>query len=337
MIVKSKVMRRVLLAGLLILVAFTLLVVANVYYSAGLSLMCLAPASGTVQTGISSRTLTSGDLQRCYLLYVPTGYVPSQSYPVVFALHGFAGNGNGLRSISVWEPVAEREKFIVVYPDGSSFPLRWNIGPVANIPNVDDVQFIRDVITHLSSIASVDPERIYVSGFSNGGQMTHRIACQMADQVAAVGVVDGFDPGMLETCDTTRPVPLMAFFGTANPIAGAHYPKWFQKLINVTIDDSEPPLPANAIDLWLQNWARHNGCDLTPVPVPATGNASGIRYGECQEDADIVLYSIEGQGHAWPGGPSLLLLGDSVSDLNASETLWEFFKHHPMHDPESSQ
>jgi polyhydroxybutyrate depolymerase len=277
----------------------------------------------------------SGGRQRCYLLYVPSGMGSAQSLPVVFALHGFAGNANGLRSISVWEPVAEQEKFLVVYPEGSSFPLRWNTGPVANIPDVDDVQFIQDVIHHLASVAAVDEARIYVTGFSNGGQMTHRIACQLADQVAAVGIVDGFDAGMLETCDAVRPVPLMAFFGTANPLAGASYPKWFQKLMNVTIDDAEPPLPANAIDLWLEDWARRNGCDLTPVRMPPIGNTRGFRYEECQDDADIVWYSIEGQGHAWPGGPSLPWLGDSVSDLNASETLWEFFKQHPMNDKDN--
>jgi polyhydroxybutyrate depolymerase len=252
--------------------------------------------------------------------------------PVVFALHGFAGNGHGLRSIAVWEPIAEREKFLVVYPDGSSFPLRWNIGPVANIPTVDDVGFIRDVIADLAAIAPVDRARVYVTGFSNGGQMTHRIACRLADQVAAVGIVDGFDAGMLAPCDASRPVPLMAFFGTDNPLAGADYPPWFQRLINVTIDETEPPLPANAIELWLAAWAERNECGPSPSRLPAAGNASGIRYEACADDAEVIMYSIEGQGHAWPGGPALPLLGGSVSDINASEVLWAFFKQHPLPD-----
>jgi polyhydroxybutyrate depolymerase len=181
-----------------------------------------------------------------------------------------------------------------------------------------------------AGIAAVDQARIYVTGFSNGGQMTHRIACQLADRVAAVGIVDGFDAGMLAACEASRPVPLMAFFGTDNPLAGASYPEWLQKVLNVTIDEAEPPLPDNAIELWLENWARRNGCDMTRVRMPPAGNVSGFRYEACQADADVVWYSIEGQGHAWPGGPALPLLGDSVSDLNASETLWEFFKQHPQ-------
>lgn len=265
------------------------------------------------------------------MLFVPTGYEPTRKYPVVFALHGFAGNGSGLRQIAVWEPVAEKEKFIVVYPDGSSFPLRWNIGRIANIPTIDDVQFIRDVITHLSSIATVDKERIFVTGFSNGGQMTHRIACKLADQIAAVGIVEGFDSGMLDGCTPSRPISIMAFWGKSDPLADARYPKWFQKLINVTIDDNEPALPANAIDKWLENWAERDGCNLNYLEIPSIGNVNGIRYQECHDGTEVLLYLIEGQGHGWPGGPSLPLLGHSGSEINASETLWEFFKHHPLH------
>jgi len=317
--------------GILLLLGLIPLLVAAAYTSAGPSLACLTPSAGPVQAGISSRALVSGGLRRCYLLYVPAGHDPGRPSPVVFALHGFAGNAAGLRSVAVWEPVADRENFIVVYPDGSSFPLRWNIGPRANIPSVDDVQFIRDAIADLSAIASVDRSRIFVAGFSNGGQMTHRIACRLAGQVAAVGVVDGFDAGMLDACAPSRPVPIMAFFGSANPLAGATYPAWFLRLMNVSTEP-EPTLPANAIDLWLERWAARNGCRMPAEPLPPAGNAGGIRYRGCQDDADVVLYWIQGQAHAWPGGPALPLLGESVSDINASEILWAFFRDHPMRE-----
>ncbi len=319
--------------GSLLLLAIAIIgIAAVVYTSAGPSLACFDSADGLARPGISGRVLISGGRQRCYLLYVPRGYDPARPAPVVFALHGFAGNGSGLRSLAVWEPVAEKENFIVVYPDGSSFPLRWNVGPQANIPRIDDVQFIRDIIAHLSGIATIDPTRIYVTGFSNGGQMTHRIACNLADQVSAIGIVDGFDGGMLKACSPARPVPMMAFFGTANPLAEVRYPLWFQKMVNVTLDESEPPLPPNAIEMWMENWAESNGCNPAFINIPPIGNASGVRYTECQNDAEVVLYTIEGQGHAWPGGPAMSFLGSSVSDINASETLWEFFEKHPLRD-----
>jgi polyhydroxybutyrate depolymerase len=326
---KSKLNGRFLRVVLLLLVALLLSLAAATYYHAGPALACLIPAKNRVRVGISSRALVSGGLRRCYLVYVPAAYNAARPSPVVLALHGFAGNAEGLRSIAVWEPIAEREGFVVVYPDGSSFPLRWNIGPAANIPEVDDVQFIRDTIANLSTIVSIDKARIYVSGFSNGGQMAHRIACRMADEIAAIGIVDGIDGGMLEECMPSRAVPVMGFFGTANPLAGVSYPIWFQHLVNVRLEEG-PPLPANVIDLWVQQWAKRNGCHMTALPLPPTTNATGIRYGGCQNDADVVLYRIEGQGHAWPGGPALPTLGDSVSDINASEVMWAFFQQHPL-------
>ncbi len=329
---KLKSKRRVFQGAVLFLLGLILLLATAAYASAGRSLRCLTPSSGPARAGIASRVLISGGRPRCYLLYVPPGYDPARASPVVLALHGFAGNAAGLRSIAVWEPVADREGFLVVYPDGSSFPQRWNIGPRANIPSVDDVQFIRDVIGDLSEIAAIDQARIYVTGFSNGGQMVHRIACQLADEVAAVGIVDGFDAGMLDECAPPRPIPVMAFFGTANPLAGATYPAWFLRLMNVSTDP-EPPLPADAIELWLEGWAERNGCLLEPEPLPASGNASGVHYGGCRNEADVVLVWVEGQGHAWPGGPALPFLGDSVSDVNASESLWAFFREHPRASP----
>ena len=229
----------------------------------------------------------------------------------------------------MWEPIADRESFIVVYPDGSSFPLRWNIGPAANIPAVDDIGFIQDVLRDVSAAATIDTGRVYLTGFSNGGGMAHRIACQLSDRIAAVGIVDAIDSGMLGDCETTRPVALMAFFGAANPLAGLDYPDWFQNLMGVSME-SEAPLPPGAIDLWIEAWAHRNGCRVGPVIMPPVGSASQTRYEECEDEADVVLYWIEGQGHSWPGGPAIPMLGKSVTDINASEVLWAFFEDHPL-------
>lgn len=324
----AKRIRRIIVRVLIVLVIVLIIMGVNIYYAIGPSFACHFPSDGPVQSGVSTRWVTSGDRQRCYQLFVPSGYNTNQPVPVVFALHGFAGNGASFRDISVWEAVAEREKFVVVYPDGSAFPLRWNVSAIANIPSVDDVQFIQDMIAHLDRIASIDTTRVYVSGFSNGGQMTHDIACQLADQIAAVGIVDGFDASMLTPCSPARPVPLMAFFGRASPLQGIEYPQWFLTLINVSPEVNVPPLPDNALEVWLEGWAKRNGCTSGALRVPSVGNTSATRYEQCPEDAEVILYSIEGQGHAWPGGPSLPMLGESIADINASEALWAFFKRY---------
>ena len=327
---KSKRMRRILVIAVTFSAVLFVILTVVIYASAGPSFECHFPMQGPLQPGISSRVVMSGGIERCYLIYVPSGYHAEQPAAIVFALHGFASNAATFRAAAGWEPIADHEHFLVIYPEGSAFPLRWNIGPIANIPMIDDVQFIRDVITQVNTIAAVDPLRIFVSGFSNGGQMTHRIACALADQVAAVGIVDGLDSGMLLPCAPARPVSVMAFFGTASPLNGITYPKWFQALMNVSINENELTLPANAPSLLIESWARQDGCDSQAETLPAVGNTTGIRYGGCSGGAENVLYTIDGQGHAWPGGPSSPFLGDSIADVNASELLWVFFQQHPL-------
>jgi polyhydroxybutyrate depolymerase len=316
--------RLILVAGLGLAVFAAL----DISFSAGPSFLCRFPSDGPLNSGITARAVDSGDRRRCYLVYAPPGLDPGQTAPVVLALHGFAGNAAGFRSIAGWETIADRERFIVVYPEGSSFPLRWNIGPAANIPTVDDIGYIQEVLQDLSEAAAIDSQRIYLTGFSNGGGMAHRIACQLSARIAAVGIVDAIDAGMLGSCPAKWPVPLMAFFGAANPLAGLDYPEWFQKLMGVSLE-LETPLPAGAIDMWVQAWANRNGCRKGPVTTPPVGSASLTRYEDCEDEADVVLYWIEGQGHSWPGGPAIPMLGDSVTDFNASEVLWAFFENHP--------
>jgi polyhydroxybutyrate depolymerase len=82
------------------------------------------------------------------------------------------------------------------------------------------------------------------------------------------------------------------------------------------------------IEAWIAGWAARNGCDLTPQGIPATGDASGIRYTGCQDDAEVVLYTIDGGGHTWPGGNAIPLVGKTSQDINASATMWEFFQAH---------
>jgi polyhydroxybutyrate depolymerase len=146
--------------------------------------------------------------------------------------------------------------------------------------------------------------------------------------VAAVGIVDAIDAGMLDPCGVERPVPIMAFFGTADPLDSAKYPPWFQGLIGVSLE-LERPLPSDAIDLWLESWALRNGCSPIPDFSPFAERVREVRYSSCQGSADVVLYWIDGQGHSWPGGPALPFLGDAVSGVNASEQFWAFFEGHP--------
>jgi polyhydroxybutyrate depolymerase len=130
--------------------------------------------------------VVSGGRTRCYHLYVPPSYDPARPGPLVLSLHGFLSNPDSQAWISGWHELAGREGFLVAYPQGTSWPQRWNAGATWNA-GVDDVRFLRDLIDDLEAVAAVDRSRVYVSGFSNGGGMALRFACEEAGLVAALG------------------------------------------------------------------------------------------------------------------------------------------------------
>jgi polyhydroxybutyrate depolymerase len=308
-------------------------VAAWTFYGLGASAACASPETGPVHSGNSYRSVASGGRERCYLLYVPPGYDPGKPVPVVFSLHGFASNPKEQQKYSRWERLADVEGFLVVYPKGSSTPLRWNEGPGTRIETVDDAQFVRDMIADLSAIATVDPARTYVTGFSNGGSMAYQLGCRLADRVAAVGVVAGVGPEPPGGCNPTRPMPLIAFVGASDPLAGGlGAPTWLIDLmLNVSV---EIMAPSPASEQVIAEQAERNECSPTPETIPASGTVPGevhgIRYTGCQDNAEVILYTIDGGGHGWPGGPSIPLLGEASGAIDASVVMWAFFKEHPL-------
>jgi len=318
----------------LVLVLLLVVCLCAVAYSlTGPSSACRNPATGPALPGDSVRTLISGGLERCYLLHVPPGYDPSRPIPLVVSLHGFASRPEGQRYLSQWDETADRETFAVAYPQGTHTPLRWNSFPESATGGVDDLQFMRDMLADVADIVTLDPSRIFVNGMSNGGAMTHRLACDLADRVAAFGNVAGpaLDPP--DACNPTRPVPIIAFFGTSDPLVPYEGGRtmgvsWIHRLAQLT-GGSIPQLTMMPAEKWIAGWAERNGCSLTPEPIQAGGDVRGIRYTGCQDNAEVVFYTIEGGGHTWPGGRPIYV-GKTSRDIDATETMWEFFKAHPL-------
>lgn len=272
------------------------------------------PALATVIPGGSTQTIESGGMTRTYKLYIPDSYDLTQAAPLVLSLHGFSSNAEQQEGYSGWDDIADSENFIVAYPQGTQSPARWNAGPnlLTRGNRADDVAFIRDLIAQVTQNYCIDTARIYVNGISNGGGMTNRIACEMADQFAAAGMVA---PAVskIGDCEPSRPIPIIDFHGTEDPLVAY---------------DGNRIFPA-AQD-WAAEWAARNGCDPTPENIPATGDVSGVHYVNCDDNADVILYTIDGGGHTWPGGPPLPLLGKTTRDIDATSTMWEFFKAHPL-------
>jgi polyhydroxybutyrate depolymerase len=272
--------------------------------------------------------LISGGIERCYYLYIPPGLDPAQPAPVVLSFHGFLSNPDSHALISGWHALAREEGFLVVYPQGTQFPQRWNAGSTWGDSDVDDVQFFRDMLDHLSTLAAVDRSRVYVNGFSNGGGMTVRIGCEAADLVAAIGLVAGAVVEM-EGCDPSRPLPVMAFHGTADPIVpyeGGVMTGW---LLRWAAGVTDAPTYFVGAEDWVATWAAGNGCDPEPETIPQQGDVRGVRYTGCAggaESADVVLYTIEDGGHTWPGGWPIPGVGKTSNDIDATRELWKFYQ-----------
>ncbi|MCC7209847.1 MAG: hypothetical protein IT323_21265 [Anaerolineae bacterium] len=278
-----------------------------------------SPAREPVAPGVYERIITTGERERRYLVTIPAGYDPSTRAPVMMSLHGFTSSAQAQRAITGLDALADANSFIAVYPQGLAtfpFPARWNAGRNPFVPNdpVDDVAYIRDLLADLDSFACMDAARVHATGFSAGAGMVNRLACDLADQITAIGGVAGAYPEPPDGCEPARPVPVILFHGSTDPIA--------------SIDGDErmaltPPAEVAAA------WAERNGCDVTPEPLPDLGAVSGVRYTGCVEGADVVFYTVGGGGHTWPGGAGVgpeALVGQTSTDIIASAVMWDFFK-----------
>jgi polyhydroxybutyrate depolymerase len=283
-----------------------------------LGLLALGALVITVSFASLNRTngeiVSSGETRR-YLLYVPSTYDRSRPAPLVISLHGFVEWPAHQAQISRWNDLADEFGFLVVYPEGTGFPRRWRAGGWRGDPTLD-VRFIADLIEALGREYNLDPSRVYANGLSNGGGMSYLLGCALADRIAAVGGVAGAYVYPLQDCRPARPVPMIIFHGTADPIV---------PYVGGTAEGSDARLPA--IPDWVDTRAALNGCDLRPEQLPASGEVTGLRYANCDDAADVVFYTVDGGGHTWPGGEPLpeWIAGTTTQELDATRLMWGFF------------
>ncbi len=285
-------------------------------------MLALAEAvSFDVQNRSNGRFVSSGQ-NREYLLYVPSSYDRTKPTPLVISMHAAALWGAAQKETSQWNKVAEREGFIVVYPSGvtGAGPRIWQADRGPGLTR--DVRFISELIDTLTAAYNIDPMRIYANGLSNGGGMAFVLSCTLSDRIAAVGMVAAAELLPWSWCTDRRPVPAIAFHGTADrqiPYYGGT--SW------IAPDHQFPSIPA-----WTANWARRNGCRPSPVESAVATDVTRIEYPVCGGDAAVVLYRIEGGGHSWPGGKPLpeWFVGPTSNGVDATGEMWRFFRAHPL-------
>lgn len=268
--------------------------------------------STTLAAGEHRIELRSSNYPRSYLVYIPETIDRSQPVPILMSLHGFASNAEQQRTWSGFNALADEFGFIAVYPQGAGFVPRWNNGTsqFQPIDSLIDVIFFDDLLADLTGRVCMDESRVYVTGFSAGGGMTHRLACDRAERVAAIGTVAAAISELPEGCNPSRPVPLMYFHGAEDRI--------------VPIGGEAPFLPD--IGEWIAGWAERNECQTYAESEPSTGLRL-TRYEDCAGDVAVIYYAIATGGHTWPGGnldAPEAIVGATADEINASRTLWEF-------------
>jgi polyhydroxybutyrate depolymerase len=279
-----------------------------------------AALSFRLHNGTNGSLVSSGE-KREYLLYVPRSYDPSRPSPLVISLHGAGGWPAQQMRVSEWNTLAERERFIVVYPAGarSAGPRIWH---AMREPELEkDVRFISDLIGKLERDYNIDRARIYANGLSNGGGMSFVLSCTLSDRIAAVGLVAAAQTLPWRWCTDDRPVPMIAFHGTADPVIPYRGgPSWI----------SHGLFPD--VSAWASKWAKRNHCEPHAAESAVASDVIRREYSNCADDASVILYTIKGGGHSWPGGGPLprWLVGPTTHSINATNEMWSFFRAHPL-------
>ncbi len=280
-------------------------------------------AAFSIANKTTGQIISSGE-EREYLLYVPENYDPSVPTPLIIVIHGFAQWPAHQAYVSRWNELADEQGFIVVYPSGTEYPKRWRAGGnnLGDGTLSIDTQFIADLIDKLRQQYNIDPARIYANGLSNGGGMSFLLSCELSDRIAAIGTVAGAYLYQFEECTRERPVPLIAFHGTADPIVP------YLGGPSGSFDIPFPNIPA-----WVKGYAALNQCAPQPEILPSSGNdISAKRYTGCREDSEVIFYSVAGGGHTWPGGNPIprIIAGRTSKSVDATRMMWEFFQAHPL-------
>src|SRR3989449_262001 len=234
--------------------------------------------------------------------------------------------GAAQRETSQWDRVADEHGFIVVYPsgEGGGGPRVWHEDGGAGPSR--DIRFISELIDTLEARYNIDPKMIYANGLSNGGGMSFALSCTLSDRIAAVGMVGAALLVPFRWCTDQRPVPMIAFHGTAD--SAAPYQGGFSWVA---------PQRFQGVRAFTASWARRNRCDRNPVDSVVATDVTRREYPNCADDAAGVLYTIKGGGHTWPGGqpPPEWVGGPPSNSTHASSLMWAFFRAHRLREAQT--
>lgn len=268
-------------------------------------------------------------MQRSYLIHLPSHYDNQTPLPLVVVLHGGGGSPEKVEKVTGFSKKADEEGFIVVYPGGEGGT--WNSGYCCGMAmeyQTDDVGFILKVIQEVGKNQKIDERRIYATGISNGAMMSYRLAAEASDKFAAIGPVAGSiggksteNSGLYLPEKPSQPVSVIIFHGTLDQhvlYRGGHGNHSRGSRMDLSVNDS------------VLFWVDADYCSSNLLIDNINSNVTRKTYGGGLNGTEVVLYTIIGGGHAWPGGDKGFIWGDKpTQEISATDVIWEFFKSHP--------
>ncbi len=262
-------------------------------------------------------TLQHGGVTRSYILYVPASYNASEASPLLMSFHGFSSNAQINFGYTDFKSIADAEGFILIHPQGTPFNgiPHWNVGGFTLGSTTDDVGFVGTMIEKISNEYTIDQDRIYSTGMSNGGYMSFLLACQLSDKIAAIASVTGsMTPQTFDSCDPQHPTPVLQIHGTKDgtvPYEGNS--SWTKSIDNV-----------------LTYWKIFNNCNtdvaITNIPNTNTSDGSTVDkfvYSGGDNCVSTEHFKVYNGDHDWPGAWGNM-------DINASKEVWQFLSQYDI-------
>ncbi len=259
---------------------------------------------------LTQHSMMVGTASRNYYKYLPVNYQASENLPVVFILHGLGGNAQQM-TLAGFNLISDTARVIAIYPDAlpNAFgQTAWNNGTLASSA-ADDITFFNFMINEMLNNQNANASRIYVTGFSMGGIMSHHLACALNDRFAAIGPMAGTMPtDDIANCVPSYATPVIHLHGTADG----------------TVPYNSNPLPSlSLVPETMGFWQNVHGCaataDSTQLPNTAADGITVDRfvYNTCNPVSSVELWRLNGADHIY--------LYEPVNDITEAKEIWRFF------------
>tara|TARA_B100000925_G_scaffold16957_1_gene11768 strand:- start:1343 stop:2335 length:993 start_codon:yes stop_codon:yes gene_type:complete len=257
------------------------------------------------------------NLNREFYIYIPDDIDTTNSQvPLLFSLHGYTSRAIWNLGYTGFQSIAETEKFIVIYPQGtilaSTGETHWNVGGWTVGSTTDDVDYLSSLIDWAYSEYKIDRNRVYSTGMSNGGFMSYHLACNLSYKIAAVASVTGsMTPQTYNSCSPTHPTAILQIHGTADGVV-PYYGNSISRAIPTVMD----------------YWEEYNDCEQEIINIIDDVNGDGdggylYSYNQCLSDVNLRLYLMTNMGHEWP-------TNNGQNDIIAANEIWYFLKKYDL-------